>query len=494
MSKPFPWTIEALVSALSCPKQQAPELARSFHPLAPTEHNYTIGCQWINFTLMGNGEKWRLTIPLGGTFERSEREIVARCRTTQHLTRFAEARYIRSAVVVFDSEGTPHTLPALLQRHSEPLDEFIRLNCSIKHRTCLRRALESTALTAKRLLSEGLNDYHISRRSIGFDKECRLVLSDYPIVTGGGSAVHQLCSAALFLYIAGCQMDAYKLLSERSKTTAESQRRLRAILATGEHYAIRPLVRIVESLLHEGSVEELATLLGDIAAEPFRPLPLLTGLLSDTTSQPTTPDIVNSQDITPLPMVDFALCEEVLPAGIEGVVRYRLRGLWGYAHTNGDRLLVERILLFADEFLAGRAVIKTPRGYGLINTEGRVVMNDVWEDLCWHPRENVVTAADNLGKWHIYDSCGRQLSSVACDWMGCVSEGFVVARKGRKFGYYSTSGQKLTDFIYDEAFGFAGDVALVCFKGSYYHIDTTFHRLAPHEEEFIQRYRGLKES
>lgn len=480
------------MSALSHPKQQAPELTRGFHPLVPIEHNYTIGNQCINFTLMGNGEKWRLTFPLSGTFEKSEREIVARCRTTQHLRCFAEARYIRSAVVVFDSEGTAHTLAALLQSHSEPLDEFIRLNCSIKHRACLRRALESTALTAKMLLREGLNGYHLSRRSIGFDKECSLVLSDYPIVTDGGSAVHQLCSSALLLYIAGCQMDAYKLLSERSKTTIESQRRLRAILATGEYCAIRPLMRLAESLLHEGSTEELSTLLGDIAAEPFRPLPLLTGLLSGTSSHPATPDIANIQDIATLPMVDFALCEEVLPAGIEGVVRYRLRGLWGYAHTNGDRLPVERILLFADEFLADRAVIKTPRGYGLINTNGRVVMNDVWEDLCWHPREGVATAADNLGKWHLYDPNGRQLSSVACDWMGCVSEGFVVARKGRKFGYYSTSGQKLTDFIYDEAFGFAGDVALVCFKGSYYHIDTTFHRLASHEEEFIQRYRGLK--
>lgn len=492
MAKHFTWSINALIEALSHPQQQNHKLAQGFHPLTPIEHNYTIDKELIHFAFWGGGEQWRLTLPLGGSFDISEREMVAKCHTTQHSSLLVEAHYFRSAVVVFDNEGTPHSLPALLQRHSVSVEEFVRQNCPTKHRPRLRRALESVAFVAQQILQEGWDKLLFTRKSVGFDKECHLKLSDYPITPTNGSAIHQLCRVALLLYIAGCQTDAYKLLAQSSKTIAENQRRLRAILATGEHYAIRPIVKIVESLQHKGSSAELAGILEEIAVEPFRPLPLLTGLLSGCTTQPTAYDFLVSQDIEPLPMVDFDTCEEVLPAGNQ-MVRYRIGRLWGYAHTNGNRLPLQRILLYADEFLSNRAVVKTPRGYGMMDTEGRMIMNDVWEDLDWHHKEGIVTAADSNGKWHLYDSCGRQLSSVACDWMGCVSEGFVVARKEDKYGYFSTSGQKLTNFIYDEAYSFLRGVALVCFKGSYYHIDTTFHRLAPHEEEFIQRYRGLKD-
>ena len=67
----------------------------------------------------------------------------------------------------------------------------------------------------------------------------------------------------------------------------------------------------------------------------------------------------------------------------------------------------------------------------------------------------------------------------------------MVARKGNKFGYYSTSGQKMTDFIYDEAYGFINGLALVAHNGNHYHIDDLFHRLASPEEKFIQRFRGM---
>jgi hypothetical protein len=98
--------------------------------------------------------------------------------------------------------------------------------------------------------------------------------------------------------------------------------------------------------------------------------------------------------------------------------------------------------------------------------------------MAWYGDENVVVAADQRGRWHIYDRMGRQLSTVACDWMGDASEGFVVARKGNFFAYFDTAGKRHTDFIYDEAFSFSGGRALVRRKGGpYFHIDTSFHRI-----------------
>lgn len=122
-------------------------------------------------------------------------------------------------------------------------------------------------------------------------------------------------------------------------------------------------------------------------------------------------------------------------------------------------------------------MIRTPRGYGLVDSSGRVVMNDVWEQLAWYGDENVCVGADNLGRWHIYDRMGRQLSTVGCDFMGDASEGFVVARRGERYGYISTDGKRHTDFIYDEAYSFSEGRALVKRNNNYFHIDTSFHRV-----------------
>ena len=484
------WTIEALAEALSHPQQLSPLLARGYHPIEPVKHNYRIERDLIRIPLSDGSKEWLITIPTKGTFGVSEHEMRTKCLITQHSTLFAEAHYIRSAVTLFDNNGAMHTLPALLQEEMLPFFEFLRLNYSTQNTPCLRRALESIALSATKLLREPLSHNNLSRHNIGFDKECLLRISDLPIARGDSDDVEQLAKAAMLIYIAASQKDAHEVLSStKSGTNQEFQRRLRSILVAAEHYAISPLVRLVEGLLHKSGSESIAHSLGELATEPFRPMPLLTGLLSGKSERPdTTPHNSFTEEAHSSLRVNFDACEEVLPAG-EGLVRYRRGGLWGYAHTDGSRLPLERIVLYAEEFHNKRAVIKTARGYGLMDCEGRIVMNDVWEDLGWHPAEGIVTAADKCGKWRIYDSLGRQLSTVACDWLGGVAEGYIVGKNEGKFGYFSTSGEKLTNFIYDEAYSFCNGVALVCFKGSYYHIDTTFHRLAPHEEEFIRRYR-----
>ena len=482
-------TIGAILDALSHPEQQHPQLAKHLHPLNHEGYNYQLDHHTLRVSLAGESSQWVLIVPLGEDFGIAESQIRERCKATQQLPYLAEAHFISSALTLFDQAGEPHTRPAILQQSATPLEEFIRLGCSTKHRPRLRRALEYLAHSAEALSMEGLRLGNLSRRRICFDSECRPLFADYPLSEGTRSDIAQLCQAALLLFVAACQVESYQLLTPKSTTLGEHHRRLGAILSAAEYYAIKPLVGIAENLLRGAYPEALLGHLEELVFEPFRPLPRLTELLSGketfATNQPT-----STVDSQALPVVNFALCEEVLPAG-EELVRYRLGGLWGYAQTNGKRLPLQRTLLYAEEFAGSRAMVKTSRGYGVIDTEGRVVVNDVWSDLGWHPEEGIITASDTLGKWHILDPQGRQLTAQPSDWLGCVAEGFVVARKGNKFGYYSTSGQKMTDFIYDEAYGFINGLALVAHNGNHYHIDDLFHRLASPEEKFIQRFRGM---
>lgn len=484
-----PLRIEAFLEALATPSQLSPLLKGRYHPAPHAEQEY---CLWRNMLIypMSDGHReWSLTIPLGEQFEVEPQQIRERTTLCNRTPLFAEAHYITSALTLFDDCGRSHTRPALLQASSEPLYLFIRHHCSNKHRASLRRALESVAIAAEEIAREGLHHGSLGRHSVCFDHECRLRLTHYPISTGSSCDIIRLGEVALLLYIAASQIEAYKILSHRSRSKEEYARRLRCILVAAQHYSIRPMIKLSEHITHNSPAESIIAALKELAAEPFVALPLLEGLLwGDEHTVETHPYDIDGNEVV---MVDFARCEQVLTAG-EGFVRYRQNGLWGYAHTDGRRLPLQRVLLYADEFVAGRAVVKTRRGYGLMDTDGRMIMNDVWDDLDWHAEEGIATAADTLGKWRIYDHLGRQLSAEACDWLGGVAEGYVVGRKGDKFGYLATDGKRCCDFIYDEAYSFHNGLALVCFKGSRYHIDTTFHRLAAPEEKFIQRFRGLK--
>ena len=177
------------------------------------------------------------------------------------------------------------------------------------------------------------------------------------------------------------------------------------------------------------------------------------------------------------------LFDEVCPPS-EMICRAYRGGYWYYITLDNRVIPTERPLLAAFDFYEGRAVVRTERGYGLIDNSGKWIMRDRWSDMAWHGSENIATASAD-GIWHIYNRSGQQLSTIGAEWMGDAGEGFVVGRRGSKYAYYSTSGKLLGDFIYDQAGSFNDGVALVERRGSRYYIDTTLHKLSAHEQEKV---------
>lgn len=466
--------ITAYTDAIGNPLQLSPRL-QGFH-LDPSRGVCSRNGVII-IPLVGQDKRWTLSLPRGNRFTLRKSEIALRCRTIATSdTLFAEAEYLPEALIVFDNLSRAHSCEALLQEAHTPLEEFVRLNCSARHRSHLRMAIESVASA----MTKPINHGSLDRFRICFDAHCNLRLMDYPIVDTLRRSDHSaLGRAALLLFVAASDLKGYRaLIDSPHNSPCEEQRRLRCLLSAAEHHGSTRLAALCSALLAGASHNEIATAVAHLAHERFAPLGLLYPLL--TSRQPHqfyhlegTPTLEEEE----LVRLDFALCERVEPAG-DQMVRYLSGDHWGYAHQDGEIIRIEREVIAAYDFEEGRAVIRTPRGYGLVDTSGRLVMNDVWEQLCWYGGENVAVAADDTGRWHLYDRMGRQLSAVACDWLGDASEGFVVARRGGRFGYYSTDGERHTDFIYDEAFSFSGGRALVRRKGGpYFHIDTSFHRV-----------------
>lgn len=485
MSRPL--TIEAYLEALGNSRQQDPQLA-TLHPTSEDSTRcFRLLDHHIIFTLSDGKSLWTLTLPLGERFDVEPSIIKARVAHINRHPLFCEAHYLPSALTIFDSRGSAHTCEGLLQRAYTPLMEFLRVNCALSRQETLRTALQNLALVTRELVIEGLSHGALSREDIQFDSRGGVHLANFPFATTHSNDMEALGKAAIILYIIGCQPNTYRTFITQTTSHEEHNKRLRHILATAEYYGIESLAILTRLLTTGANDQSICTAIEALSGEPFRPMPLLLNLFAGGRNERGRVEIVTELEEPHEEVcekVDFGTCDEVFQS--DQIVRYRRGNIWGYAHYNGERIATPRVLLAAYDFVEGRAVVRTHRGYGLIDTSGRVVMNDVWEDLAWYGEENVVTACDE-GRWNIYDRQGRQLSAQSADWMGDASEGYIVARRGAKFGYYSTDGQKRTDFIYDEAFSFSEGVALVVRNGIRYHIDTTFHRLTSRAEEKVKK-------
>lgn len=480
------FTIDAYFEALQSHPQRHAKLA-NMHPLPDHfRKGYRLTHKTITFTLSDGSKQWDLTLPTSDSFELTRREIEARIAQITRQPLFAEAHFLSSALTLFGDSGEPCECHGILQEAHTPFAEFVRHNCSSKRRTNLRTALQNVALACRTMLQEGLNHGSLTYNSFSFDESGRLYIADYPLVTQRGSDYLRFAEVALLLFVAGCDIEAYKILICRSQSPEEYHQRLRHILSAAEHYDIAPLIKIAKLLATPSNGGSFAEAIEALACEGFRSMPLLHNLLATRhESGSVAVSHYEGEECAEGETVDFTKCDEVHQS--DQIVRYRKGDIWGYAHWNGERIVVERIVLYANDFIEGRAVIRTTRGYGMIDTLGHVVMNDVWSDLCWYGDENIATAADEDGKWYIFDRMGRRLSTIPADWLGDPAEGFVVGRKGRLFGYYATNGDRLTDFIYDEAFSFSEGTALVTKGKARYHIDTTLHRISSSKEEIVRK-------
>lgn len=474
--------IGAYIEALNNQQQRHPKLHRFCSSQPDNRHNYIIDKENITFHLTDTKQQSELSLPLSGQFPLTAREIRRREVLTSRHKLFAEATFIPGALMVFDAAAKAHLCDGLLQRSYTPLFDFIRQNCSISRRGTLRNAIESLSVAFETLNKAELHHGNLNAQRICFDSRGEVRLMDFPIAVCSKGDYERLAEAAILLYVGASEPSACKLIATTPLSVQGDQRRLRMILSTAEYHGVDALASLTKALLNEASPQSIGRAIKALSGTPFRPLPLLRQMLENRREStidflPTLPELDEEESV----MVDFKLCDEILPAS-DLIVRFRMGERWGYAHIDGCRINVQRTLRAARDFMEGRAVVATKRGYGLIDTTGRMVMNDVWEDLEWYGEENVAVAADNSGLWHIYDRMGRRLSAIGADWMGDATEGFIVARKGKKYGYYTTDGVKRSDFIYDEAFGFNSGYALVCHKGKYYHIDSSLHRASKEPE------------
>jgi hypothetical protein len=153
----------------------------------------------------------------------------------------------------------------------------------------------------------------------------------------------------------------------------------------------------------------------------------------------------------------------------DGIRLVRDGGGWMYVDRAG-RAVIDDVWLTAEPFRGSRAQVETREGHGLIDMNGRRVLEPVYEEVVWDDYWGLVTTMAE-GRWLLADSDGTVLTAEPYDWLGECSEGMVLAQKGDKCGFLDVCGREAVPCIYDDASSFSDGCALVTLDGEEFFID-----------------------
>ena len=412
--------------------------------------------------------------------------IASRIPQTHSLEVLSSAHLYPNAMYTAESDGNGCWCTIIIQERFLHINTFIRRNASKQRSQLLRNALHSIAQHIDLFCDGVITHGALSVHNVGFTSEGSLRIADYPIsfLKTERSDCQSLLQCAIMLFIAACSRESHALLTSKYLQHIPSDKLTEYITAAAQYHGADGLAEAASLCEGTRDVNSYRRAIQRVASEPFRPLPLLYNILAQHAKLPTEPFLPPDDKDVVLDRIDLATCDFVAPPS-DLYIRFHKGSSWGYANHRGEIVHTGKRLLYATDFYEGLAVVRTERGYGVINTAGEWVMEDRWADIVWHGEENIITASEDGKWWHIYNRRGHQISYYPCHGFGTPSEGYIVARFGNKFGYYATSGEKRVDFIYERAGSFNRGFALVCYNGNSYHIDTTFHRIGSVQENLL---------
>lgn len=127
----------------------------------------------------------------------------------------------------------------------------------------------------------------------------------------------------------------------------------------------------------------------------------------------------------------------------------------------------------------GYVIVKSESGYGVNDSNGQAMIDSIYEQVGIFDEELVYAPLYADGKWaYVNEDIHKKLvPDEVCEYLGTFSEGYAVAKKDGKYGYYDDEMELVCDFIYEDASVFANDVAAVKKDGKWAIIDDDFENI-----------------
>ena len=113
-------------------------------------------------------------------------------------------------------------------------------------------------------------------------------------------------------------------------------------------------------------------------------------------------------------------------------------------------------------FRNGYAVYELNGKQGIIEQDGDIVIEAVYDETAYGGQEDRITVRDKNGCYFVnLDGFKTAVPESDYEWLGAVSQKRIAARRNGKYGYLDSSLKEKIEFIYDDATAFCEDVAAV---------------------------------
>ncbi len=468
----------------------------SLHRLYPvldsdkTPRFYTTSRSMV-FEVIHKEQLYRMTIPFGYTA--SELDLVKyNCNTDapRQLRHVAKASYHPQELVVFDNDGNATHHDIIMQKISGTISlaEYLRRCIYLSDRFPIRYALRAIADLAELMEEEQISHGAISLNSIRLMEQFphTALLLDTPLILHKSLKRDMLSLGrmATMLYLIGGCPRLFPMLGGLDVCSVHRFFEVaRYILAAAQFYNMAPLVNLLKQM-DDDPTDGVCSAIGLLCDTPFvKDMSLLEKLLMECcdakpeefdhdygSEEPIKCD--DTEDSTA--RVEWEKCSFV-GRTCHNLIRFKLGDFWGFADKEGVCLPL-RGILYAEDFYEGRAVVKTSKGYGLIDSDGHFVIKPMFEYLFWWGHENAVSACVG-GKWNLLDRSGVVMTSRSYDHMGSFNEGLMAVGVKDKYGFLDKDGKIAIPLVYDSVNDFSGGVASVIYKGGEFTIDKNGTRL-----------------
>lgn len=408
----------------------------------------------VDFEVVADGRPMTLRCPL-----RSGAEAEVRLRTLAGKDRglasefFDEWEPRGKEIVLYDGNGNPVETDVLsrFSRQGTSPGEFLQAAADSRDTKLIMTALGSLARLAEWARDHG-REVAVRRLS---------VCGDGSVHTTGFSAKGELGDAALAFFFTAAMPGLFAEVGLPLLT--------RAAVA-------RPVaIRLCSEAALLGFPEPGQILAGDVAGPALRLADCppekaaeLGRQLAETVASSRPESIPVEQS------ADYAWAEDES----DGIRCVRDTGGWRYVGRD-DVPVIDRVWAYAAPFREGRAEVGGEEGMGLIDKQGRHILEPVYEEVAWDEYWGLVAVMAE-GRWSLLDREGKPLTESCYDWLGECSEGLILAQKDGKCGFLDTEGREAIPFVYDDATSFSEGCALVSVGGGNFYIDNTGKELETH--------------
>ena len=159
-----------------------------------------------------------------------------------------------------------------------------------------------------------------------------------------------------------------------------------------------------------------------------------------------------------------------------GMIACKIGDTYSYYNIKGEKLFGD--YLFAGRFVNDVAPVQTTEGWQLIDKEGKIVANKVFEEIKMSPSfdcayAGVIIAKDN-GKYSIYNLKLEKISDFSCDEIDVFisDKSWAAYKTGDLWGYVDVNGNVQIEPKFEEAKSFSNGYAAVRVKDIWVFVNT----------------------